>query len=376
MAHTTPTVELAVDGQVYGGWLGVDVVRSLTRVPSSFRLQVTERWAGRAEPWPILPGARCALSADGAPLVEGWVDAYAPVIAADEHTVRITGRSLVADLVDCSAVVPGGQFRGYDLAQIARALAEPFGVEVVVAADVGAPFPEAQIQQGETVYELVERLSRLRGVVVADDPRGRLVLTRAREGGAAVTLALGTSGAADAGTGPVVPVLYGSARLNHAARYSEIRVKAQRAGSDSVSGDAAAAVAGRATDPDIARYRPLIVVAGSQADPATATERAAWEVVRRAGEGTRAELTVQGWRRPGGALWEPNTLVHVRAPMLGVARSLLIGQVALSLGSLGALARLTVMPPGAFTPVPAEPEAEASSGGGGNGALWADVVPA
>ena len=371
---TTPRLELAVDGQIYAGWTRATVTRGLEQVPAQFLLSVTERWATRSAPWVIAPGSRCTLTADGETVIDGWVDVYAPEIGPEQHTVRIEGRSLAADLVDCSAVVSGGQFRGYTLDAIARTLAEPFGIGVAVDADLGEPFPEVQIQQGETCFDLIERLSVLRGCLVGDDPAGRLVFRQVGGGepdGAIVLAPPGkpvTKGAARA--------VSGRASLGHQDRYSEVIVKAQRSGSDQVSGAAASAVAARARDPKIVRHRPLLLVADAQAGPADARARADWEVRRRAGQSTSAELTIVGWRRPDGRLWDVGQLEHVQAPDLGLARDLVISDVALSLTDEGSAARLKLAPPAAFTPAPLDPDAEqTSAGGAAGGGQWDDVVP-
>src|SRR5262245_3183619 len=74
------------------------------------------------------------------------------------------------------------RLKGLTLAQIAERVTKPFGVMVVVPAPAGAPLPDVQIQQGETVHALIERLARAAGLLVTDDAQGRLVLTRAGYG--------------------------------------------------------------------------------------------------------------------------------------------------------------------------------------------------
>jgi hypothetical protein len=113
------------------------------------------------------------------------------MVEATQHVVRIAGRSRTADLIDCQSEVEGGEFRNSDLAAIARAVAQPFGVQVVAEADVGAPFDLVAMEKTETVFAFLERLARLRGVLLTDDPQGRLVIARADSGAAAGRLVQG-----------------------------------------------------------------------------------------------------------------------------------------------------------------------------------------
>jgi prophage tail gpP-like protein len=266
-----PLVELVVDGRRYGGWTAVRVTRGVERMAADFDLTVTEAWPGRSEPWAIRPGSACRLLVEGEPLIDGWTDDYAPSFSARDHRAGIGGRSRTADLVDCSVMQAGGQFKGCDLAQIARTLCAPFGVPVRIdeGVAVGAPFPDVQVQQGETVFELLDRLASLRGVLLTDGPDGALVVTVAGCRRASGALVQG------------VNILEASATLAHRERYSLYVVKGQRAGSDEVFRLDAAQVSAEAADPAVTRHRPLLLLAEGQVDPAAARIRARWEALAR-----------------------------------------------------------------------------------------------
>lgn len=361
----TALPELLVDGRLYAGWTSVRVTRGVEKMAASFALEVTEAWPGQDQPWVIRPGSPCRLTLGGLPVIDGHVDEYAPSFSASDHRVTVVGRSRTADLVDASVLAPGGQFRGYDLARIARALAEPFGIPVRVETDVGAGFPDVQVQQGESCFDLIDRLAVLRGVLATDGPDGALVLVRAGGVRAAGRLVQG---------GAQGNILEASARLSHARRWSRYVVKGQRAGGDGLSGDAAAAVVAEAVDPAVRRYRPKVIVAEAQADAASAAARARWEALGNAGKGVSATVTVQGWMQAPDRLWAANEMVSIDAPWLGLDRELLVAEVEYRLDEGGTRTELTLAPPEAFTPEPPRP---GSSGGGvgGKGDLWRDVRP-
>lgn len=353
---------LMIAGRLLEGWTAVSVSRAVDSAASSFDIELTEKWSpkktegGSSEPFAgqIRPGAPCRVLLDGELVITGYVDTYSPSYDATTHSVRVAGRSRTGDVVDCSAVVPGGQFSGYDVAQIAERLCGEVGVGVVVESGPGAPFPDVQVQQGESIFELIERLCRLRALLVCDNEAGNLVLTRAGIRSSGGTIRQGDN------------ILTASADLSVGERFSDYIVKGQQASSDDVNGFEATETVARIRDPGVDRYRPKLIVAEGQADVATARDRANWEKLTRGANGVRATINVQGWRDAvSGRLWRANEMVTVDSPWLGLTRDLLIAAVNYRLDEGGTVAELTLAPPEAFTPEPASPDS--ASGGGG---LW------
>ena len=63
---------------------------------------------------------------------------------------------------------------GWD--RIVQALVQPYGISVAVETDIGAPFRKFRIDEGETVFEAVERACRFRAVLPLSDGAGNLIL--------------------------------------------------------------------------------------------------------------------------------------------------------------------------------------------------------
>lgn len=330
MATQSDSAELLVGGAYYGGWKRLSVSRSIEQVAGTFTLEVTDRWAGQDTALPIKPGARCQLMLGGDRVIFGYVDVAEP--SFDEHgsQLRVEGRDATGDLVDCSAIYKSGQWRGVTLDSIARDLLKPFGVGVVVRADVGERFSSFSIQQGETVFECLERAARLRAVLLVSDGAGNLVITRAGSTLAPVTLEEG------------VNILAGRASLSWKDRHSRIVVKGQARATDDYFGDQAAGPSAAGVDEVIDRYRPLIVLAEDHGTAATLADRARWEASVRAGRGNRGIVTVQGWRRSDGALWAPNVLVTVRSPTLYLDAPMLVVGCNYRLDEEGTFTDLTI----------------------------------
>jgi prophage tail gpP-like protein len=329
--------ELKIDDVFYGGWTRVSVTRSIEQMAGAFELDITERWPGQAARTPLRPGQKCQLQLDGQSVITGWVDAVSPDYDSERHAIRVAGRDVTCDLVDCSAIHKSGQWHNVTLDELARDLLAPFGVGRVIEADLGAPFPSYDIQDGESVFECLERAARQRALLLTSDPEGRLLVTRAGREHTGAALVEG------------VNIKAARAEFSWRERYSEIRVEGQeRLGADGDTEDASPAATVR--DENIARYRPLIVMAEAHGGEASFSRRAEWEKTIRRGRSCRGYVTVQGWTRPDGALWRPNTRVTVTSPWLWLreAEMLIAGCVYSLDDRQGTLTELVIARPEAF----------------------------
>lgn len=340
---------LYVNGRVYRGWTDIGVTRAMDAIAGAFAISLTERWAGdgrisaQEEPWPILNGDRCRIELGGEAVIDGYVDQFRPAFGANDHTIEIQGRDKTGDLVDCSAFHKPDQWKNLNLLQIAKILCAPFGVSVRAEVDVGAAFPTIKLQQGETVFAALDRLARFRKLLLAPDVAGGVVITRAGTSRAAVALIQG------------VNILEASGVLDTSQRFSNYIIKGQSTKSTTEDGVAESHQEATIGDSAITRYRPLVVMAESGANP---TDRAIWEANVRLGRSATAKITVQGWRQtPGGKLWAPNQLVAVKASWLRMAGDMLIRQVTYRRSETeGTLADLDLVSPQAFSPEPPDKE--------------------
>lgn len=328
--------ELKVDGAIYGGWKTLRATRSIEQMAGTFDLTITERWPGQAEASPIRPGQVCQLLLDGDPVITGFVDSLAIDFDADSHSLRVSGRDKTGDLVDCSAVYKSGQWHNVKLDQLARDLVKPYGLKVVVEADVGKAFPSFNIQEGETVFECLDRAARMKALLLTSNPLGDLVITRSGNTRLDVALVEGEN------------IKAARAEFSWKERFSTYTVKGQgRLGADGDQEHAAGSA--KSTDKTISRHRPLIIVADSHSHKTSLRDRAEWERNVRRGRGARGSITVQGWRRSDDALWMPNALVAVTSPLIWLDRAeMLIVGCTWTLDERGTLTELAISRPEAF----------------------------
>lgn len=343
-------ISLVIDGQEYTGWNELNISRSLKESAATFDVAVSERWAGiGSAPWQILPFKEVIVYVGEDPVLSGYVESYEPSYGASEHSVRIGGRSRTCDLVDCMPDVGTGQFSGYTLDAIARTLCGYFGVGVVVQCDVGDPLTDATLEKTETAFSFLDKLARLRSVLLTDDVNGNLVITQAGSQGSAGALIEGQN------------ILTASAKLAGNERFQQYVVLSQTPVAQN-GDDSQPQVTGSATDPGCPRNRRYVEMAENPSSKDQAADRAKWRALHNFGASTEATITVTGWRQPdpsggpSGPLWDTNLLVPVTSPFLAIDRQLLIGKVEFQLDESGGRRTvLTVAPPEAFTPEGAAP---------------------
>jgi len=345
---------LTIDGQVYSGWTTIRVTSGLEDGASDFDVEVTERWAEQPTPWQIQLFQSVTIAIDGTVILTGYVERYEPSYNKEGHTVRIAGRSKTCDIIDCMPNI-AGSFQDQTLDAIANAMAAPFGISVVVQCPMGDAFPSAILEQTETAHSALEKLARMRSVLITDDANGNLVLTQAGLGGASSTsLVEGQN------------ILEARATLACNDRYQTYVVMGQ-APLPLDGKEPLLDTLGSATDSSCPRPRRFAEHAEQAADDTNANERALWRALHNAGKGTQATITVQDWYQTSdGSLWQKNQTVSVQSPMLELSRPLLVGRVTFLLDDTGGRrTELMLAPQEAFIP-----DAKGANSGQGSNAIW------
>lgn len=365
MERVEETVSLKVGGVEWTGWKSCQVARGVENLAGTFALGLASRTAEGSMVLPIAPGMDCVLSSNGDPICTGWVDSVQRQLTSSDHSIQVDGRDKTCDLVDCSAVHSPGAWKGMSLSALIRELCAPFGIEVALEGDEGAAFKDFKINPGETVAAAMQRLLKQRELLAVPDGRGGLRL--ANIGGETHT------GTLREGLG----VLESGFSSKAAERFSDYIVDGQKKGTDDSFGEACS-VRGEVKDPEITRYRPMLIRSGQQGEAAYMRQRAQWEMTTRKAKGTEVKVKVQGWRDEGGTLWTPGWLVSVDLPTLEISQDLLIADVTLTKSMDGTTADLTLKDPDAFQPEPAEPEKKGGGGGkssgGSGGTDWSLYV--
>lgn len=336
----TDTLKLLVNGKSFEGWQSIQVKRSIKAISGSFSLAVVDKWAEEKVAWQLSPGDACKVLIGRDTVITGYLDSVGPHFDAVSRGLAVSGRDKAGDLVDCSIDGQPAQWVNLSMLQIAQKLAAPFGIKVRSLTSAGSPGYKWTLQPGESVFENMEKASRLCGVLLVNDGLGGIVLTRAGAAHASTELVQGQN------------LIGGSAEYGMKERHSIVTVKAQSAGLDEVDPAVDFTPKGTATDAGVTRYRPMVITAEGAATAAICRQRARWEVAVRRAKSSQVRVKVLGWRQSDGRLWTVNELVKVTSPWLGIKVEMMISEVTFSKSDAGTTTELMLEMAQAYTPDP------------------------
>lgn len=331
---------LKINSVFYEGWKAFSIQESIETIASGFRLSLTDSWGDVR--WPIRDGDLCEVYIDEEKLLTGYVDSIETGISKDERTIEVSGRSKASDIVDCSLDGLGtNEFTGLKLEKLCEKLAAPFGIvfEVPSGVDTGPVIQKVTANIGDTVFEVIEKRVRQKGLLLISTPEGIVQITTPGKEYATSGLVLGQN------------IISCNASFDSKERFSTYKVKAQN--NYELDGPSGFQILGRASDPNVTRFRPLVLQAANAMTNAEAKTRAEFEATTRAARARRVSVTVQGFKQSDGSLWKKNKLVRLIAPALGVENEeLLISDISYSQDENGSFTTFGLKRKDAYIPVP------------------------
>lgn len=327
---TDEIVTLIVGGQQLRGFQEVNVTRSMEQAAITFALKATNpSW--HADAWALRLGAEVELWSNGTLLVRGYIDNYESDHGEGAaHEVRVSGRSKAGDAIDCPpAKHKTGRVEGKNLLDVAKEFDE-FGIGYSTDIDLKT-IPKVQRHPLDTVHQTIEREARRQGIMLLGEPDGGVRLTRAgskRHAGALVE-----------GQPPLKKV---SVKFSAEGKFSDTIVKGQAArgiGAKDLRQEV------KEYDPEVGRYRPIIVFLEGDGTEKDLKNRAQWERLRRSGSGTSVSTTLNTWRDEGGDLWEPGRLIAMQFPSERIDQDFTLSTVTFTQNASGTIAVLTLVDP-------------------------------
>lgn len=301
----------------YEGWKSVNIKRNLGAIAGAFSLSIVEAWGGQ-----ILPNQPCQVLLNNSPVITGYTDKNIKSISANANTFKIEGRDLTGQFVDCSAIYKTGSWKNAKIDKIIRDLISPFGIPVKFSGDLGNDFSKFVIQQGETVFESIERACKARGLVPTSDFEGNLVITDQTPKKSNDSLIYGKN------------IKSANQNLTGNERFSKYIVKGSVSG-DNWSPNKSYNIKTETLDETVELYRPLIIIPEGQTDTAAAQARGDFEASIRAAKASEISIETVGWSQENGDLWDVNLIVPVDIPNFGISEELLITECSYNLDSGG-----------------------------------------
>ena len=350
-------IGVSVNGQFFLGWKEVEVARSLDTLCSSFSLSYIDAWnfekllgpykdpKSGLQKWYLQPGDSAEVYIDNELVVTGYIDEVQSSVSAEDRIFRVSGRDVTGDLVDCAASKDKvREFKNLNIQQIAALVCAPFGTTIKLESPVGAKFKRVSVDYGQSVFDLLDSLCKQRGVLLTTNEAGALVITKAGALRSTVSLQEG------------VNVKAASLTTDYKRRFRDYVTIGQASGDALFFGESTRKIRGTATDEDIKRYRPRVVIAERDVSRADAILRSQWEAKYNAAKGTMLAVTVNGWRQgvdKTSPLWKINSITEVTIPSLSIDGELLIDSVTLKVDETGGeMTELRLTRPDAWVPNP------------------------
>lgn len=319
----------------WNGWQSIEVARSMEYGASTFDLGLSSNAASNAQR-ALRAGEPVAIFLANELLLTGYIDSLTPEYDANSIALRLSGRSKVADLIDCATT--GKQFKNQTFLNVAKNLVAPFGLRVEVAEGVNAnqTLRQPAIDEGQPIFDFLEREARALAIRLMDTPEGNLLLTNARSI-PADDLVLGQN------------ILSAAASFSVEQRFSEYTVVGSQARDNAwLNAQQMNVNRGVSRDENIKRHRPTVILAEDDLDTAACQKRAQWQRNTQYGRSQQVVYTVAGWQQSNSETWQPNTVSVVDDKVAGINGTQMIAETRLILDESGARTELLVMPTETF----------------------------
>ena len=337
-------LSLFVNGREYTAWKTVSYKKSMDSLCSSFTMSLadaskTERKFIQPNRFDIKEGDSAILEVNGKKQLTGFIDSV-KIKEPEGREITINGRDRTSDLVDCSVFNIPGSWKKSTFENIANDLLRPFNIKLKknITVKLSGDKISFDIESGETVFNALDRLARTEDVLLSSTSDGDLLLNSNDNSIIA----------------PVV-LKYGGnikkydANFNYTNRFSQYIVKAQDAGNGTDSWKKSSNnIFAEVGDNAIDRFRPLIIIAESNANNKSSKRRANWEKVIRIARGTQINVAVQGWEMIPGVLWRIGQLIKVDIDRIGIAQNMLINSIAFNKSDQGSETIISTVPPEAY----------------------------
>jgi prophage tail gpP-like protein len=308
---------ITVGGRTFRDWESVTVKMVEGESNHSFKLSVSEgapltKNFGSLQ---IKPGDHCTITLGGELAISGYVETRQGGYSATQHGIQIIGHSYNKAAADGAVMHKTMEFKNQPLQQIATSLLKPFGIKFVPKTAMPTKkFPRVNVAPGTSAWHQLDTLARQRQVTLGTDKQGNVTgRTFFMGGGDALIEGKNILEAQE-----VMTMNMGDGPYNQ---------KSQTPGGNVNFGREAAGPTSKTDSRPLGEsskgvHAPQVALNEHPGDKDDTKARGNMESQRRGQEQLQVTITVQGWHKPSGGLWEPGTKVQVQSPMLLVNESL------------------------------------------------------
>ena len=306
MPKSEEVAKLAVANVEFEDWDTVWVQHRWMDPWPLFRFSCAER-ADQTTNWALMkfkPGDPCTIILGGQLAMTGVILARQTTYDATTHTVLLSGAGRTWAGANSSVNSKDGNFDNMGFTQVAFKVWEPYGPVKVIGQIDNTPFTHLQCQPGELTFDFLDRCARPRGVTLGSDVLGNFLIIGKHSYPVVQQLTEGEN------------ILKMTCVFNNDQISTIYSMKGQKPADDNTSAREAAEMVARAKGTMETVFRFLETVAEQPVKNRSEIEaRNNYEAIQREATKIMANVTVQGWLRGPGQLWEPGELVWVYSPM-------------------------------------------------------------
>ncbi|MGZ9718812.1 phage baseplate assembly protein [Rhizobium miluonense] len=181
MPKIEETCEVTINGKVFRDWDSVTATASINPFVRMVTLTVTEKVGANGavgQSLQIKTGDAATVKLAGQLFASGHVHERQVAYDANNHSVRVTFASQVLKAVEQSIPLKDGEFKGYSFQAIANKVLGPLGIALKALNPPSGwdkAFKYVNIEPGETIFNLLSRLSKYRGIRLHDDKDGNII---------------------------------------------------------------------------------------------------------------------------------------------------------------------------------------------------------
>lgn len=299
--------EVVANGQKYNIWQSVEVTTTTDDVIDHALLTVAEPSTGakKLSDLKLQPGDRASVTLAGQTVIDGIVYLRQGALDPNNHAVQIGISSLAQGVIASTVRNAPGQYLNQTLLQIGSAVFGEIGVKFSIA---GSPpgadkiFPRISEHVGETRFDFISALCRMRNLHLVDDGQNGIVAFRGPQGRAVQVLQEGFN------------ILRANILLKNNEHADNLQALGQQPNQD--SGDVNRSSRAYATvDPPIGRNinLPCEIIADNADCQMRVNHEADWVKYMQ----VDGDVTVQGWLNKNGLWWnDRRKIVVVNSPSL------------------------------------------------------------
>lgn len=321
-------IELVIRGTPYTNFLSASVTVALDALANNFMFTAT---AVNDFPAPRR-GDAITVNVDNVKVLTGFIETVNGEESEGSHVITYEGRDKLGDLVD-SQIDTIDEIRASDslkLINIIQYVLDDINLDVAIVEQVSTPaFNKAEDiilpAVGENCFDFIKKYAAKRQVLLTSDGDGNFVITQSQPTNSnAVLQKLNNDNANN--------ILTQSWSLDNRERFNRYIYKSQlepRASKFGGTDDSTllSFQNGEASDDEIRTGRQRVVVESNAYSNAQLVNRAKWNKQLAIAKDSSFNCVVKDHQKPGGGLWQVNTLVQINSESANINTPLLLNSI-------------------------------------------------